>query len=62
MGLPGVRLDEKRYGRESHVIEFFPVGTAVVPTEDEWGKDVLSAPVDHGLERCAPGQDLVSAD
>jgi len=39
-GIVGVRLDEKNYGWESHVIEFFAVGTAIVPMEEEWGQDV----------------------
>ncbi|MDA8337222.1 MAG: heavy metal-binding domain-containing protein [Peptococcaceae bacterium] len=39
-GIVGVRLDEKNYGWESHVIEFFAIGTAIVSMEDEWGEDV----------------------
>ncbi len=32
-GIVGVRIDEKSHGWGSHVIEFFAVGTAVVPLE-----------------------------
>ena len=32
-GIVGVRIDEKSHGWGSHVIEFFAVGTAVVPNE-----------------------------
>ena len=32
-GIVGVSLDEKSHGWGSHVIEFFAVGTAVVPNE-----------------------------
>jgi uncharacterized protein YbjQ (UPF0145 family) len=31
-GIVGVRIDERSHGWGSHVIEFFAVGTAVVPT------------------------------
>ncbi len=34
-GIVGVRIDEKSHGWGSHVIEFFAVGTAVVPTRTD---------------------------
>jgi uncharacterized protein YbjQ (UPF0145 family) len=34
-GIVGVQLQERSHGWGSHVIEFFSVGTAVVPTSDE---------------------------
>jgi hypothetical protein len=32
-GIVGVQLQEKSHGWGSHVIEFFAVGTAVIPSE-----------------------------
>jgi uncharacterized protein YbjQ (UPF0145 family) len=32
-GIVGVQLQEKSHGWGSHIIEFFSVGTAVVPSE-----------------------------
>ena len=31
-GIVGVTLDEQSHGWDSHIIEFFALGTAVVPT------------------------------
>ena len=36
-GIVGVSLSEKSHGWGSHVIEFFALGTAIVPTEDRTG-------------------------
>jgi uncharacterized protein YbjQ (UPF0145 family) len=37
-GIVGVDLQEKSHGWGSHTIEFFAVGTAIVPSEDHDGK------------------------
>jgi len=34
-GIVGVTLEEKSHGWGSHVIEFFALGTAIVPTDDQ---------------------------
>jgi uncharacterized protein YbjQ (UPF0145 family) len=34
-GIVGVQLHERSHGWGSHVIEFFAVGTAVIPTSDD---------------------------
>ena len=34
-GIVGVQLQERSHGWGSHVIEFFSVGTAVVPTTED---------------------------
>ncbi|MDX6700074.1 MAG: hypothetical protein QOF26_300 [Baekduia sp.] len=34
-GIVGVQLQEKSHGWGSHVIEFFAIGTAIVPTSDD---------------------------
>jgi uncharacterized protein YbjQ (UPF0145 family) len=34
-GIVGVQLHEGSHGWSSHVIEYFAVGTAIVPTSDE---------------------------
>ena len=34
-GIVGVQLSERSHGWGSHVIEFFSVGTAIVPYEEE---------------------------
>jgi uncharacterized protein YbjQ (UPF0145 family) len=34
-GIVGVQLSERNHGWGSHVIEFFAVGTAIVPYEEE---------------------------
>src|SRR5690348_5399798 len=34
-GIVGVQIQERSHGWGSHVIEFFAVGTAVVPTKDD---------------------------
>ena len=34
-GIVGVQLHERSHGWGSHVIEFFAIGTAVIPTSDE---------------------------
>jgi uncharacterized protein YbjQ (UPF0145 family) len=36
-GIVGVSLSEKSHGWGSHVIEFFALGTAIVPAEDHPG-------------------------
>jgi uncharacterized protein YbjQ (UPF0145 family) len=41
-GIVGVQLQERSHGWGSHVIEFFAVGTAVVPVT---GEHTLPAPV-----------------
>jgi len=40
-GIVGVQIQERSHGWGSHVIEFFAVGTAVVPTKAE---HVIDAP------------------
>jgi uncharacterized protein YbjQ (UPF0145 family) len=40
-GIVGMRIEEDNRGWESHVIEFFAIGTAVVPVE---GSQPISAP------------------
>ncbi|MFZ0971119.1 MAG: heavy metal-binding domain-containing protein [Solirubrobacteraceae bacterium] len=34
-GIVGVSLNEKSHGWGSHVIEFFAIGTAIVPTDGD---------------------------
>jgi uncharacterized protein YbjQ (UPF0145 family) len=34
-GIVGVRIEEKSYGWDSHVIEYFAIGTAIIATEAE---------------------------
>ena len=34
-GIVGVNLVERSHGWGSHVIEFFAIGTAIVPTKDD---------------------------
>ena len=34
-GIVGVQLQESNHGWGSHVIEFFAVGTAIVPTSED---------------------------
>jgi uncharacterized protein YbjQ (UPF0145 family) len=41
-GIVGVQLQERSHGWGSHVIEFFAVGTAIVPSS---GADALPAPI-----------------
>ena len=40
-GIVGVQLQEKSHGWGSHIIEFFAVGTAVIPSE---GGDAIPPP------------------
>ncbi len=46
-GIVGVRLEEKSYAWGSHVIEFFAIGTAIVPMAgaEELGKPRLTLPL-----------------
>ncbi len=44
-GIVGVDLQEKSHGWGSHVIEFFAVGTAIVPTEGHDGSIEAPTPV-----------------
>jgi uncharacterized protein YbjQ (UPF0145 family) len=34
-GIVGVQLQERSHGWGSHVIEFFAIGTAIVPTQED---------------------------
>jgi uncharacterized protein YbjQ (UPF0145 family) len=44
-GIVGVQLQEKSHGWGSHTIEFFAIGTAIVPREGEDGKIEAPTPV-----------------
>ncbi|HEU0250622.1 MAG TPA: heavy metal-binding domain-containing protein [Solirubrobacteraceae bacterium] len=44
-GIVGVDLQEKSHGWGSHTIEFFAVGTAIVPTEEHDGKIEAPTPI-----------------
>jgi len=44
-GIVGVDLKESSHGWGSHTIEFFAVGTAIVPTEDHDGKIEAPTPI-----------------
>jgi uncharacterized protein YbjQ (UPF0145 family) len=39
-GIVGVQLQERSHGWGSHIIEFFAVGTAIVPSEDSAGVQI----------------------
>jgi uncharacterized protein YbjQ (UPF0145 family) len=43
-GVIGARIDERSHGWESHVIEFFAVGTAIAPLKKEISADQIPAP------------------
>ena len=34
-GIVGARIEEQSYGWDSHVIEFFAIGTAIIPTRED---------------------------
>jgi uncharacterized protein YbjQ (UPF0145 family) len=44
-GIVGVQLEEKSHGWGSHVIEFFAIGTAIVPAEDQQSQIPSPTPV-----------------
>jgi uncharacterized protein YbjQ (UPF0145 family) len=44
-GIVGVQLQEKSHGWGSHTIEFFAIGTAIVPSEDHEGEIEAPTPV-----------------
>jgi uncharacterized protein YbjQ (UPF0145 family) len=44
-GIVGVQLEEKSHGWGSHVIEFFAIGTAIIPGEDQQSQIPSPTPV-----------------